>query len=94
MNRPGRIGTVMCTRARYHYGAVTEGARHPVPSAPTSPTTHVIHHLKRRAHSTRSAATIATIKWSGSFLSKDNPPRDRSQELESRPSKGAIIAPI
>jgi hypothetical protein len=30
---------VVRTRARYHYGAVTEGTRRPVPSAP-----HVAHY--------------------------------------------------
>jgi hypothetical protein len=93
-NGPRHAKMGMRTHARYHYVSVIEGLWCPIPSTPTSPMTSATGRLKRRTHSTRSAATIAAIKWSGSFLSKDNPPRVQSQELENRPSEGAIDAPI
>jgi hypothetical protein len=84
------------TRARYHHGVVTEGARRPVTSAH-----HVAHDAceapSEKARPLRTTtATTAVIKWSGSLQSKDNPPPHvtRAKGSKNRPSKGAIDAPI
>jgi hypothetical protein len=85
-SRPHRAEMVVHTRVCDHCGAVTEGPRCPVTSAPTWPTTSAQRRLKRRARYAQPLPRQQSINGWVPYQVRITPHSNRAKSSKKRPS--------